>query len=125
MLNRVRARVRYPASSGLATWSRDQMHVRHGMAVHIRQGEPNEEPPANEVVDLGDGTHLFRCDLPLMDEAHAADALATLTAASVFGQALPIPDETGESPSWLERHTCDHDEDTRTGCVVVEYEVSA
>ena len=123
MLHRVRARVRYPASSGLATWSRDQMAVRHGQAVHINEGAANEEAPANEVVDLGDDTHLFRCDLPLMDEAHAADALATLTADSVFSQALAIPDYMGgESPSWVEHHTCDHDEEHRTGCIVVARE---
>ncbi len=118
MLHRVRARVRYPASSGLAAWSRDQMVVRHGQAVHIRQSEPAEEPPVNEVIDAGD-THVFRCDLPLADEAAAVDAFATLTTGSVWGEALTLDLVDGD-PSWIERHECDHDEDVRHGCVVMD-----
>ena len=87
------------------------MAVRFGQAAHIRQGEPAEEPPVNVVV--GD---LFRCDLPLMDEAHAIDALATLSDATVLG--ATVVDAEGAA-SWVEHHVCDHDEDVRTGCSVV------
>lgn len=90
------------------------MVVRHGQAVHIRQGEPAEEAPVNEVDTDGD-PHLFRCDLPLMDEAAAADALATLSDATVLGQSVLV----GEAPSWVEHHQCDHDENNRSGCTVV------
>ena len=118
MLHRVRARVRYPASSGLAGWSHAQMDVRYGQAVHIREGEPAEEAPVNEVVDDGD-YQVFRCDLPLMDEAAAIDAFATLTTASVWGEALTLDPVDGD-PSWIERHECDHDEDDRSGCIVMD-----
>ena len=120
MLHRVRARVRYPASSGLAGWSRDQMAVRYGQAVHIRQGEAAEEEPANRVDDLGDGTELFVCDLPLQDEAHAADAVATLGDHNVLGQSEPHPSFDGPEPSWVEYHECDHADDVRDGCLVVD-----
>lgn len=110
------AHVTYPTSSGLAVWSRDQMAVRHGQAVHINPGAANEEAPLNEVVDQGDGTSIFRCDLPLMDEAAAVDALSTLTTAAIWQQALPLPDLDGEpTPAWVEHHLCDHDEDVQAG----------
>ena len=120
MLHRVRAHMRFTRNSGLATWCRDQMAVRYEQAVHIRQGEPAAEAPVNEVVQDGSRDE-FRCDLSLMDEAHAIDAVSTLSAATVLGQSEPIPNETGGSlPSWAERHQCDHDEDARSGCVVVD-----
>ena len=120
MLHRIRAEVAYPTTSWLAVWSRDQMAVRHGQAVHINPGAANEEPPVNEAVDQGDGTSVFRCDLPLMDESAAVDALATLTAASVWVQAVDLPAIDGiPRPSWVEHHLCDHDEPVHTGCTVV------
>ena len=119
MLNRVRAHMRFTRNSGLATWARDNMQVRYEQAVHIRQGEPAEEAPVNEVVDDGD-RQVFRCDLSLMDEAHAIDAFATLTDANVLGQSEPHPDDDGPVPSWVDRHQCDHDEDDRAGCAVDE-----
>jgi len=112
LLHRLRARMQFSPGSGLAQWCYDQMTVRHGQAVHIRQGEPAEEAPVN-VVD-GD---FFYCDLPLMDEAAATDALATLSDATVLGQSLPISDE-GDA-SFVEHHLCDHDENSRTGCAII------
>lgn len=116
LLHRLRARMQFSPGSGLAQWCYDQMIVRHGQAVHIRQGKPAEEAPVNEVA--GD---LFVCDLPLMDEAAAVDALATLSDANVLGVTVPIiDDDDGSSvPSWVEHHRCDHDDDVRSGCVVV------
>ena len=111
--------MRFTAASGLATWCRDQMAVRYGQAVHIRQGEPAEETPVNEVTDDGD-QQVFRCDLPLMDEAAAVDAVSTLGDANVLGQSESHPDPDGPEPSWVEHHECDHAEDVRDGCVVVE-----
>ena len=123
MLHRVRATVRWPASSGLATWARDQMAVRYEQAVTIRAGEPAEEPRVNEVRDGGE---LFVCDLPLADQAAAEDALATLTAPSVWDQAVLLDDgPEGPSPSWAEYHLCDHAEDSRGGCAVEERRESA
>ena len=120
MLNRVRAHMRFTRNSGLATWCRDNMQVRYDQAVHIRQGEPAEEAPVNEVVQDGSRDE-FRCDLPLMDEAHAIDAVNTLSAATVLGQSEPIPNEIdGSRPSWVERHRCDHQDDVREGCVVID-----
>ena len=120
MLHRLRARQRHTNTSGLASWCRDQMAVRYGQAVHINPDTPNEEAPVNMVADLGDGTTLFACDLPLMDEAAAVDALATLSDLNVLGQSLTIDDDMGEgSPSWVEHHLCDHDEPSRSGCTVV------
>ena len=119
MLNRVRARMRFTAASGLATWCRDQMQVRYGQAVHINAGEPNEEVPINEVVDDGDW-QVFGCDLPLADEAAAADAVATLGDHNVLGQSEPHPTFDGSTPSWVEHHSCDHQEDVRSGCAVVD-----
>lgn len=120
MLHRIRAHIAYPTGSGLAVWSRDQMQVRYGQAVHINESLANEEPPVNVVTD-DDDVQVFRCDLPLMNEAAAAtDALATLTTAAVWGQALPLPDvDGGPTPSWVEHHLCDHDEPEQTGCTVV------
>lgn len=111
LLNRLRARMLFPAGHWGPTWCRDQMAVRHGQALYIRQGEPAEEAPVN----LVDGD-LFVCNLPLMDEAAAIDALATLSDANVLG--VTIPDLEG-IPSWVEHHTCDHAEDFRNGCVTV------
>ena len=119
MLHRVRAHMRFSRNSGLATWCRDNMAVRYQQAVHIRQGEPAEEPPVNEVADDGD-RQVFRCDLPLMDEAHAIDAFNTLSDANVLGQSEPHPDPDGAAPSWVDRHQCDHQDDVRSGCVVVD-----
>ena len=120
MLHRLRAEVAHPTSSGLSVWYSQQMAVRYGQAVHINPGAANEEAPANEVVDQGDGVTVFRCDLPLMDEAAAVDALATLTTASVWVQAVDLPDIDGiPRPSWVEHHLCDHDEAVHTGCTVV------
>ena len=94
------------------------MAVRHEQAVTIRPGEPAEEPRVNEVRDGGE---LFVCELPLAEQAEAEDALATLTAPSVWDQAVPVSDDDPEqpSPSWAEYHLCDHAEDHRTGCSVV------
>ena len=116
-LHRVRASMRFPTSSGLATWARDNMAVRYEQAVHIRQGEPAAEAPVNEVTQDG-SRDVFRCDLPLMDEAHAIDAFNTLSDANVLGQSEPHPELDGDFPSWVERHVCDHDDDNRDGCVV-------
>ena len=113
MLHRLRARMLFPAGHWGPVWCRDQMAVRYGQAVHIRQGEPAEEAPVN-VVD-GD---LFVCDLPLMDEAAAVDALATLSDANVLGVTVPLEGEDLD-PSWVEHHLCDHADEVRSGCSVV------
>ena len=118
-LHRVRAHMRFTRNSGLATWCRDQMAVRYEQAVHIREGEPAAESPVNEVTDDGD-RQVFRCDLPLMDEAHAVDAVATLGDHNVLGQSEPHPDPDSPQPSWVEHHECDHADDVRDGCVVVD-----
>ena len=90
------------------------MAVRYQQAVHIRPGEAAEESPSN-VVD-GD---LFRCDLPLADEAAARDAFATLSDHNVLGQTVPLDGLDGPVASWVEYHLCDHAENVRTGCTVV------
>ena len=116
MLHRLRAQMRFPDGHWGPTWCRDQMAVRYGQAVHIRQAEPAEESPVN----LVEG-NLFRCDLPLMDEAAAVDALATLSDANVLGQTVPLLVlDSVLRPSWVEHHRCDHADDVRGGCVVVE-----
>jgi len=125
MLYRLRANVRFTKSSGLATWARDQMNVRHGQAVHINEGLSNEEPKYNEILEDDTSTdhEVFSCDLPLMDEAHAQDAFNTLTDASVFNETYvsAFPGEGNEdSPSWVERHNCYHDENPPNPCVTVE-----
>ena len=104
-LHRLQAAIRYSAASGLAGWSKAQMDVRFQQAVHINPGLPNEEAPVNEVE--ADGTdEIFRCDLPLMDEAAAIDAMNTLSAASVWTQAKAL---TANQESWIQHHTCHHD----------------
>lgn len=113
MLYRVRAQMRFTPASGLATWCRDQMAVRYEQSVHIRQGELDEESPVNEVIDL----EYFICDLPLVDESAAEDAVATLSDPNVLGQSEPLDD--GEA-SWVDWHPCTHDEDTRTPCSLTE-----
>jgi hypothetical protein len=115
MLHRVRAHMRFPEGHWGPQWCYNQMVVRYGQATHIRPGEPDKEPPINEV----DGD-VFRCDLPLMNEAHAIDALATLSDHNVLGVTIPVQVDGDEVQlSWVERHTCDHDEEVRSGCVVV------
>lgn len=109
MLHRLRATVRFPTASGMAAWAHAQMVERHGMARDIREGEANEEPRRNEIIDEGDH-QTFHCDLPLLDAAHAADAFATLTAASVLALA------TG----WrVAHHVCYHDEIPPKPCEIV------
>ena len=110
--------MRFTRNSGLATWARDNMAVRYQQAVHIRPGEAAEEPPVNEVTDDGD-RQVFRCDLPLMDQAHAQDAVETL--AAIFPFSEPEDDgEGGTTPAYVEYHQCDHADDNRDGCVVVD-----
>jgi len=119
MLHRLRASMRFPAGHWGPQWCHDQMAVRYQQAVHIRPGEAAEESPFN-VVD-GD---LFRCDLPLADEAAARDAFATLSDHNVLGQTVPMVDLDTSTPSFVEVHTCDHADDVRAGCVVVAREVN-
>lgn len=111
MLFRLRASMRWPVGHWGPVWCRDQMAVRFGQAVHIRHGLAGEEAPVN----LVDGA-TFTCDLPLQDEGHALDALATLSASTVLGQTIPLDDGVG---SWVEVHRCDHNDEVRAGCVVV------
>lgn len=117
-LYRVRAHMRFTESSGLATQARDEMAKRS--PVIIRPGEPPEEPPVNKVVDDGDRRE-YVGDLPLPDEADAADGYALL--ADALADSEPLPGETGPSrPSWVQRHTCHHEDpaDTARGCTVDE-----
>ena len=111
MLHRLKSRLVFPKSSGMATWARDQMAVRHGQAVHINEGEDNEEPKYNDITDYGNDLQEVKCDLPLLDENHAIDAYNTLTDASVWAWLAD-----GAGVNWVEHHTCDHDETVRTGC---------
>jgi len=118
-LYRLRARVRYPKSSGLAIWSRDQMDVRYGQSVFIKEGLNNEEAPQNNVVDDPDDPtnyEIFTCDLPLHDQAAADDAFVTLTDPTVFGQAENFGVGEEASPSWIENHVCRHDETPQQPC---------
>lgn len=116
MLYRLRAWMRFPTGHWGPQWCYDQMTVRYGQAVHIRQGELAEEVPINVVE--GD---LFYCDLPLMDQIAAQDALATLSDPNVLGQTIALDNVEGTpQPSWVEYHFCDHDENVRDGCQVVE-----
>lgn len=109
-------------ASGMATWCRDQMAVRYDQAVHINQGDPNEELAVNEVTPDDPDHEIFTCDLPLMDEAHADDAYATLTDASVFNETYVSGFDDGGggvTPSYVERHDCHHDETPTKPCVTV------
>ncbi len=126
-LNRIRANVRYPKSSGMATWSRDQMGVRYTQAVTIKPGLNNEEQPFNEVVEDDAYHEIFRCDLPLEDSAAAEDAFATLSDASVFGAyavdfEFDFSDVYGDMtwPSWIEHHKCRHDETPQMPCEAID-----
>ena len=120
-LNRIRANVRYPKTSGMATWSRDQMAVRFDQAVYIKPGLNNEEQPRNEVVEDDADHEIFRCDLPLQDAAAAEDAFVTLTAASVFAPyAVDFEDGDMTSPSWIEHHKCHHDETPQKPCEAID-----
>ena len=114
MLHRLRANLRFTAASGMAAWAQAQMAVRYAQAVHIREGEVNEELKRNEIIDEG-AVQVFVCDLPLLDQAHAADAYNTLTNASVLTWLA-----SGEpGSSWVEHHTCRHDETPPSACSVV------
>lgn len=113
-LHRLRARLVFPASSGMAQWAKDQLQVRHDQATHINEGAKNEEQKYNILNDYEDDKQEIKCDLPLLDEAHAQDAYATLTDASVWTHLAE-----GVGVNWVEHHTCDHDEEVRTGCKTV------
>lgn len=122
-LNRIRARIRYTKSSGMATWSRDQMNVRFDQAVYIKPGLANEEHPQNRVEeDPTSADHgVFVCDLPLEDATAAEDAFATLSDASVFGYyAEDFQDGDMTSPSWIEHHQRRHDETPQQPCTVID-----
>lgn len=116
-LHRLRAHMRFPEGHWGPQWCYDQMTVRYGQATHIRQGEPSEESPVNIV----DGA-FFRCDLPLVDESAALDALATLSDQNILGQTIPIEPGEDYEPSWVEYHLCDHEDDVRSGCQVIALE---
>ena len=120
-LNRIRVNVRYPKSSGMATWSRDQMSVRYDQAVTIKPGLNNEEQPYNEVEEDDADHEIFRCDLPLEDATAAEDAFATLSDASVFGYyAEDFQDGDMTYPSWIEHHKCRHDETPQKPCEAID-----
>jgi hypothetical protein len=122
-LNRIRANVRYSKSSGMATWSRDQMSVRYDQAVTIKPDLANEEQPQNRVEEDPTSTdhEVFVCDLPLEDATAAEDAFATLSDASVFGYyAEDFQDGDMTSPSWIEHHKCRHDETPQKPCEVID-----
>ena len=112
MLHRLRARLVFPKSSGMAQWCYDQMTVRYDQAVHVNEGAANEESKYNIVQEYDADNDEFKCDLPLMDEAHAIDAYNTLSDASVWAWLAD-----GVGVNWVEHHTCDHDEVVRSGCV--------
>lgn len=126
MLNRLRANIRFTKSSGLATWSRDQLNVRYGQAVHINEGLANEELAINEILPDNTSTdhEVYKCDIPLSDYANAKDAFDTITAASVFHEThvsgFPGEVEGEVTSSWVELHECDHNESERSGCSTLE-----
>ena len=120
-IHRLRARLLFSKSSGLAAWTKDQMDVRHGQAVHINPGMANEEQKKNEISDIDTDHELFVCDLPLHDLAAVQDAFATLTDHNVLGQALT--DAEG-GRSWVEHHTCHHDEVPPQPCQIEAKEFS-
>lgn len=117
-LHRVRAHLRFTTVSGLATWCRDNMAVRYTAAVSVNAEAANAEIKRNEIVSEG-ATQRFRCDLPLLDSSHAADAYNTLSA--IIGQTQAIPASRGTRRSWLEHHTCDHADSTHSGCARVSF----
>ena len=112
MLHRLRARLVFPKSSGMAQWGYNQMAVRYDQAVHINPDAGNEEPKYNIKQEYDTDNEEFKCDLPLMDEAHAINAYNTLTDASVWSYLVD-----GVGVNWVEHHTCDHDEAVKSGCV--------
>lgn len=100
------------------------MAVRYGQAVYINQGLANEESKRNEIASDGSDNEVFECDLPLMNEAAAVDAYSTLTAPSIRGHMIPF--DADQETAFVEHHTCGHDEDPPTPCVVVSrHEVTA
>ena len=112
MLHRLRARLVFSKSSGMAQWCKNQMSVRHGQAAHINKGENNEEPKYNILEEWDADNDEIRCDLPLLDQSHAEDAFNTLTDATVWAHLAD-----GVGVHWVEHHICDHDESQRSGCV--------
>lgn len=116
MLHRLRARIQFAEGSGLAAWAKAQMDVRYGQAVHINEGLANEETKINYI----DGEY-FVCDLPLMDQSAAEDAVATLSDPTVLGVSLLLPNDVAEEQeqSYVEHHQCYHDEHPSSSCVVV------
>lgn len=116
-INRVMARIVYTKVSGLSTWSRDQMSVRYGQATAIKKGLKNEENPKNEVIEDPENSdnEIFVCDLPLSDSTYAEDAYNTLSAASVWTQAL--------EGSYIEHHICHHDETPQQPCETIDKKV--
>lgn len=114
-LNRIRAKLRFTNSSGMAAWCQANMGVRHGQAVHINEGLANEESKKNEVVADGASHSIYSCDLPLMNEAHAIDAYSTLMAIMAWVQPFASAED---GVNFLERHTCYHDEETPQQCII-------
>lgn len=92
-------------------------------AVHIREGGPAEERKRLDVVDVGGGFSDVIGDLPLSDETDASDGFTLLAnALSDSGSIGNGSDVDPTRPSWVERHTCDHEDDARNGCVVDEFQ---
>lgn len=119
-LYRLRAHMRLKKST--ANNAADNQSARHDRAATIRAGTVAEEPKHLSAVDVGGGKADFVCDLPLSDETDAADGYALL--ADLLPDSEPVPVDGGSTrPSWVERHTCQHEDtaDTVRACVVDEF----
>lgn len=114
-LHRFKCRLRFTAASGMGPWARDQMAVRHAMAVHINEGAANEELKRHQLTDDGDH-QIYECDLPLLDESHAASAYDTMATLKPWI-------ESDDVECFIEHHVCYHDETPVKPCVIVRREV--
>lgn len=117
-INRIRARLRFANSSGMAAWCKSNMAVRLTQATHLNENLANEELKKNEVTADGASHSIYECDLPLMNEAHAISAYDTLNSITAWVVSFANPDEEGHC--FIERHTCYHDEEEPQGCVIDE-----
>ena len=115
MKYRVQTSVLFPKSSGMATWCKDQMDVRYDQAVHLKEGEKNEEQKKNKVVEIDADNERFICDLPLLDQDHAQDAFNILTDDSVWFYAIGADNEE-DVGSYVNLHKCGHDEMPQIPC---------
>lgn len=119
MADRFRAHLRFQPASGMAAWVKGQMGDidlgtgRMGMAFHLNENSSNAEFSYCTV----DGDDV-RIDVFWPDDRTdlADDTIATLTAVTAWLRPVEVNEDGHSIRSWMDRHSCTHDQDPPQPC---------